>query len=48
MQEAAKDPECLSAMARHGCWGLGRWRVGRVTDIVLRTSANPVLVIISW
>ena len=46
-QEAAKDPECLIAMASHGCSGLGRWWMGRVTYKVLQTSGNPVLVILS-
>ncbi len=45
VQEAAKQPETLIAMASHGRSGLARWWMGSVTDKVLHMSDNPVLVI---
>lgn len=43
----AKDmgPDTLIIMSTHGRSGLGRWMLGSVTDKVLHSATNPVLVI---
>ena len=45
VEEAAKDPEALIAMASHGRSGLARWWMGSVADKVLHTADNPLLII---
>ena len=44
--EYARDlPDNLVAMSTHGRSGLGRWVLGSVTDKVVRSSGDPVLVV---
>lgn len=45
VEEAAKDPGALIAMASHGRTGLTRWWMGSVADKVLHTADNPLLII---
>lgn len=45
VEEAAKDPGALIAMASHGRSGLARWWMGSVADKVLHTADNPLLII---
>ena len=42
---AQSKPNSLIAMSTQGRTGLGRWVLGSVTDSVIRTGNNPVLVI---
>jgi nucleotide-binding universal stress UspA family protein len=42
---AARDTDSLVVMTTHGRSGIGRWMLGSVSDRVIRTSENPVLVI---
>ena len=43
--EAGQQPETLIVMATHGRSGIGRWRLGSVTDKVIRHAEHPTLVI---
>ena len=45
VEEAAKDPGTLIAMASHGRSGLARWWMGSVADKVLHMADNPLLLI---
>ena len=45
VDEAAKDPGTLIAMASHGRSGLARWWMGSVADKVLHMSSNPLLIV---
>ena len=45
VEEAAKDPGVLIAMASHGRSGLARWWMGSVADKVLHTADNPLLIV---
>ena len=45
VEDAARDPDALIAMASHGRSGLARWWMGSVADRVLHTADNPVLII---
>ncbi len=45
VDEAKKEPSSLIAMTTHGRTGLARWMLGSVTDKVLRTAVNPLLII---
>ena len=45
VDEAAKDPGTLIAMASHGRSGLARWLMGSIADKVLHTTVNPLLII---
>ncbi len=45
VEEAAKDPGILIAMASHGRSGLARWWMGSVADKVLHLAHNPLLII---
>jgi nucleotide-binding universal stress UspA family protein len=42
---ALATPRSLTAMCTHGKHGVGRWVLGSVTDAVIHSSAEPVLVI---
>lgn len=39
------DPEMLITMATHGRSGVNRWLLGSVTEKVLRSTVNPLLII---
>jgi nucleotide-binding universal stress UspA family protein len=43
--EAAREPDTLVAMTTHGRSGIGRWFLGSVTDKVLHTTTNPLLMV---
>jgi nucleotide-binding universal stress UspA family protein len=43
--EAAREPDTLVAMTTHGRSGIGRWLLGSVTDRVLHTTTNPLLMV---
>ena len=43
--EADRQRETLIVMATHGRSGIGRWRLGSVTDKVIRHAEHPTLVI---
>ena len=45
VEEAAKDPGVLIAMASHGRSGLARWWMGSVADKVLHMAGNPLLLV---
>jgi nucleotide-binding universal stress UspA family protein len=42
---ALQTPNSLTAMCTHGRHGIGRWLLGSVTDAVIHSSEEPVLVI---
>lgn len=42
---ALRTPNSLTAMCTHGRHGVGRWLLGSVTDAVIHSSEEPVLVI---
>lgn len=43
--EANKDPAALIAMSTHGRSGVARWVMGSVTDKVLHSVQNPLLIV---
>ena len=43
--EANKDPATLIAMSTHGRSGVARWVMGSVTDKVLHSVQNPLLIV---
>ena len=45
VDEAAKDPATLIAMASHGRSGFARWWMGSVADKVLHMADNPLLLV---
>ena len=45
MAEANKDPAALIAMSTHGRSGVARWVMGSVTDKVLHSVQNPLLIV---
>ena len=45
IDHAGADPEALVAMSTHGRGGIARWALGSVTDRVLHTVTNPVLIV---
>ena len=44
-ERASGDPDALIVMSTHGRGGITRWALGSVTDKVLHTVPNPVLII---
>jgi nucleotide-binding universal stress UspA family protein len=44
-QFALDTPNSITAMCTHGRHGVGRWLLGSVTDAVIHSSEEPVLVI---
>lgn len=44
MSQAGIDPEALVVMSTHGRGGITRWVMGSVTDKVLHTIPNPMLI----
>ena len=42
---AGADPTALVVMSTHGRSGISRWVMGSVTDKVLHTTANPMLIV---
>jgi nucleotide-binding universal stress UspA family protein len=44
-QFALDTPNSITAMCTHGRHGIGRWLLGSVTDAVIHSSEEPVLVI---
>jgi len=45
VEYAARNPGAMIAMATHGRSGLNRWLLGSVTEKVLRSTSNPLLLI---
>ena len=45
IDHASADPDALIAMSTHGRGGVARWALGSVTDRVLHTVPNPVLIV---
>ena len=45
VEYAARNPDAMIAMATHGRSGLNRWLLGSVTEKVLRSTRNPLLLI---
>ena len=45
VEEAEKERDTLIAMATHGRSGVGRWVMGSVTDRVLHSTRDPMLVV---
>jgi nucleotide-binding universal stress UspA family protein len=45
VERAAADKGTVVAMATHGRSGINRWLLGSVTEKVLRTTTNPLLLI---
>jgi nucleotide-binding universal stress UspA family protein len=45
IERAAADKSTLVSMATHGRSGLNRWLLGSVTEKVLRTTSNPLLLV---
>ena len=45
IDHASADPEALVVMSSHGRGGIARWALGSVTDRVLHTVTNPVLIV---
>lgn len=43
--QASADPDALIVMSTHGRGGLTRWALGSVTDKVLHTVPNPMLIV---
>ncbi len=43
--QASADPTALVVMSTHGRGGIARWVLGSVTDKVLHTVPNPVLIV---
>ena len=43
--QAGIDPEALVVMSTHGRGGISRWVMGSVTDKVLHTIPNPMLIV---
>jgi nucleotide-binding universal stress UspA family protein len=42
---AVETPNSLTAMCTHGRHGVGRWVLGSVTDAVIHSSEEPILVV---
>jgi nucleotide-binding universal stress UspA family protein len=45
LSEAEKEPATLIVMSTHGRSGVARWTLGSVTDKVLHTTSNPLMII---
>lgn len=45
VDEADKSPDSLVAMSTHGRSGVTRWLMGSVTDRVLHSTKNPMLIV---
>jgi nucleotide-binding universal stress UspA family protein len=45
VEEGASEPGTLIAMSTHGRSGVARWAFGSVTDKVIQTTADPLLII---
>jgi nucleotide-binding universal stress UspA family protein len=45
VEEASAEPGALIAMSTHGRSGVARWAFGSVTDKVIQTAANPLLIV---
>jgi nucleotide-binding universal stress UspA family protein len=45
VERAATDESTLVCMSTHGRSGVNRWLLGSVTEKVIRTTANPLLVV---
>ncbi|MDA0263267.1 MAG: universal stress protein [Chloroflexi bacterium] len=45
VEEANKTPNALIAMSTHGRSGITRWLLGSVTDKVLHSAKNPMLIV---
>ena len=45
VREAAQQPETLLAMTTHGRSGVGRWILGSMTDKVLHSTTNLMLIV---
>jgi len=45
IEKAGKDKGTLIAMATHGRSGMSRWLLGSVTEKVLRSTTNPLLLV---
>ena len=45
IDHARRDPDALIVMSTHGRGGFARWALGSVTDRVLHTAPNPVLIV---
>jgi nucleotide-binding universal stress UspA family protein len=43
--DASAEPDTLVAMTTHGRSGIGRWLLGSITQKVLHTTANPLLMV---
>lgn len=45
IDHASLDPDALIVMSTHGRGGFARWALGSVTDRVLHTAPNPLLIV---